>query len=146
MSITVVFAQKGIMALNMLKSAVSACSLKKVSLPLLKSAVSAGKIFFPILPLLGAGSISDYCIIKVSSLGTFEDQKMKKIEGDVFWEKKTNFFFPILSIVKILLKLLKSAFSRGDPLKSAVSRLSSWLKLLETCTQIKHCLGISFLS
>ena len=79
-----VFAKKGILALNLLKSAISACSFRKVSLSLLKSAVSAGKFFFPILPLLGAGSISDYCITKVSSLGAFDGQRMKKIEGDVF--------------------------------------------------------------
>ena len=62
----------------MLKSAVSACSFKKVSLPLLKSAILAGKSFSPILPLLGAGSIPDYCITKVSSLGAFDGQRIKK--------------------------------------------------------------------
>ena len=68
----------------MLKSAVSACSFKKVSLPLLKSLILARNFFSPILPLLGAGSISDYCITNVSSLGAFDGQKMKKIKDDVF--------------------------------------------------------------
>ena len=78
-----VFAKKGILALNLLKSAISACSFRKVSLSLLKSAVSAGNFFFQFCPLWGQAVSQIIVSPKSIHLGPLMT-RIEKIEDDVF--------------------------------------------------------------